>query len=131
MAAVFSPVQKQAWSILAQTWVDTEYDDQDRAKFARDLVSTGFSTSELRRIAYWEVCGSFAHFSVVAFATAGMALPDWCYPEELAQEEIASWLSRPIVFSLFNPVWLVGYLLSVTLMRATMGRVLATVARST
>ena len=125
MTQRFTQEQEQAWIVFAQTWVDTEYDAQDRSKFVETLRSTELPAPALRRICYWEVCGAFATFSTMTFLTAGMALPDWYYPEDLAREKISKWLSRPVILSLINPFWLIGYLLSVFLMRSTMGQVLA------
>lgn len=121
--------RQKAWEVLAQTWVDTSYDAEQRESFARELAGTGFSARELRHIAYWEVSGAFATFSTAVFATAGMALPDWYYPEDAAREKVAAWVSRPIILSLLNPFWLLGYPLSVGIMRSTMGPVLSAVAR--
>ena len=121
--------RQKAWEILAQTWVDTSYGSEQCAAFAKDLAETGLSPRELRRIAYWEVCGAFATYSMVVISTAGMALPDWCYPHDLAKQKTARWLSRPILLSLLNPFWLIGYPLSVGIMRSTMGPVLAEAAK--
>ena len=124
-----SASRQKAWEVLAQTWVDTSYDADQRESFARELAETGLSARELRRIAYWEVSGAFATFSTAVLATAGMALPDWYYPEEAAREKVAAWMTRPLILSLINPFWLLGYLLSVGIMRSTMGSVLSAAAR--
>ncbi len=123
--------RERAWEILAQTWADTSYDEIEKAAFAKGLAETGLSRRELNRIAYWEVCGAFATFSTTVFATAGMALPDYCFPKDVARESVTDWISRPLVFSLINPLWLLGYLLSLYLMRATMGSVLSAATRNT
>lgn len=119
--------RQRAWEVFAQVWVDTSYDEQDLAQFAGILRQTGLSPRELRRIAYFEVCGAFATFSVAVLLSAGMALPDWLYPEAQARREVADWLARPLAMSLLNPVWLLGYPLAVGMMRATMGPVLSRV----
>jgi hypothetical protein len=117
--------REKAWGVLAQVWVDTSYDEKQLDDFASQLVATGFSPAELRRIAYWDVCGAFALFTLAVFGSAGMTMPDWYYPEELAREKVAKWTARPAVISLLNPFWLVGYPISLWFMRATMGSVLS------
>jgi hypothetical protein len=37
----------------------------------------------------------------------GATLPDWYFPG--AQQKVARWLQRPLLLSLLNPLWLVGY----------------------
>lgn len=131
MARHFSPAHRLAWSTLAQTWVDTEYDERDLTRFTEALFATGLPATELDRIAYKEVCGAFALYSLAVFASAGMALPDWYYSEDLAQAKIEAWLSRPRIYSLLNPFWFIGYRFSVGMMRSIMGPVLAAVAKNT
>jgi hypothetical protein len=123
--STYSAGQKQAWAIFAQAWVDTSYDDGDRERFARDLLTTGLSPKQIRYVAYWQVCGAFATFSSVVLVTAGMALPDWFYPDDAAQEKVDRWLQRPVILSLLNPFWLVGYVLSVVMLWSTLGGVVA------
>lgn len=71
------------------------------------------------------MCGAFALFTLAVYASAGMALPDWFYPEEDAQQKVAAWLARPRLRSLLNPFWWLGYLLAIGLMRSTLHSVLA------
>jgi len=97
------------WEVLAQFWVDTWYDEGQLDQFAERLARCGFSIRELDRIAYREVCGTFAIFTLAVFASAGMALPDWCFPEDQARKKTAVWLSRPSILSWLNPFWVVGY----------------------
>src|SRR3546814_16166641 len=91
--------RQKAWEVLAQAWVDTSYDESQREAFSRDLAATSLSVQGLRRVAYWDVCGAFATFSTVVFITAGMALPDWYYPEDLARQKVGRWVSRPFILS--------------------------------
>ncbi len=114
-----------AWGVLAQAWVDTSYDATELAAFRAQLAATGLSRRELKRIAYREVCGAFALFTLAVYASAGMALPDWFYPEEDAQQQVAAWLARPRLLSLLNPFWWLGYLLAIDLMRSTLHTVLS------
>lgn len=114
-----------AWGVLAQVWVDTSYDDAQLAAFRAQLAATGLSSQQLQHLAYREVCGAFALFTLAVYASAGMALPDWFYPEEDARQQVSAWLARPRLLSLLNPFWLLGYLLAVGLMRSTMQPVLS------
>ncbi len=97
------------WEVLAQFWVDTWYDAGELDQFADRLAQCGFSIRELDRIAHRDVCGAFATFTLAVFASAGMALPDWCFPNDQARKKVAAWLSRPRLLSLLNPFWIVGY----------------------
>lgn len=114
-----------AWGVLAQVWVDTSYDAAELAAFRVQLAATGLSSRELQHIAYREVCGAFALFTLAVYASAGMALPDWYYPEDDARQRVASWLARPRLLSLLNPFWWLGYLLAIGLMRSTLHSVLS------
>lgn len=115
--------------MLAQAWVDTSYDEAQLAVFRAQLAATGLSSRQLQYIAYREVCGAFALFTLAVYASAGMALPDWFYPEEDARQKVAAWLARPRLLSLLNPCWLLGYLLAIGLMRSTMDPLLSPDAR--
>jgi hypothetical protein len=97
------------WGILAQFWVDTWYDAGQLEGFANRIAQCGFSMRELDRIAYREVCGAFATFTLAVFLSMGMALPDWFFPEDVARKKVSDWLARPVLLSLFNPFWVVGY----------------------
>jgi len=114
-----------AWGVLAQVWVDTSYDAAELAAFRVQLAATGLSSRELQHIAYREVCGAFALFTLAVYASAGMALPDWYYPEDDARQRVAGWLARPWLLSLLNPFWWLGYLLAIGLMRSTLHSVLS------
>lgn len=71
------------------------------------------------------MCGAFALFTLAVYASAGMALPDWYYPEDNARQRVAAWLARPRLLSLRNPFWWLGYLLAIGLMRSTLHSVLS------
>ena len=114
-----------AWGVLAQVWVDTSYDAAELAAFRAQLAATGLSSRELQHIAYREVCGAFALFTLAVYASAGMALPDWYYPEDDARQRVAAWLAQPRLRSLLNPFWWLGYLLAIGLMRSTLHSVLS------
>jgi hypothetical protein len=100
------------WGVLAQFWVDTWYDSEQLDAFAERIAACDLSLQELDAIVRWDVCGGFAGFSLAVVATAGMALPDWYYPEEEAIVKIRHWLSRPKISSLLNPFWIAGYIAS-------------------
>ena len=100
------------WEILAQFWVDTWYDAEQLDAFAARLADIDVSMDELNRIVYWDVCGAFATFTLAVFLSAGMALPDWYYPEDDARRKVASWVARPKVLSVLNPIWILGYLVA-------------------
>jgi len=114
------PEQRQiVWEICAQFWVDTWYDDSQLEAFAERLAQCGFSVTELDYIARREVCGAFALFTLQVFFTAGMALPDWYYPEDDARAEVANWLCKPRILSYLNPCWLIGYKMALSFFDAT------------
>lgn len=100
------------WETLAQVWVDSEYDSAELDLFAAQLAGTRFNLRELDQIAYREVCGAFACDTLLMLLTAGMAMDDWFYPEETARRKVSTWLSRPLLCSWCNPVWIVGYALA-------------------
>jgi hypothetical protein len=94
MSAPPTEERQVVWEVLAQIWVDTWYDPAQLDEFADRLARCGFSLRELDRIAHREVCGAFAIFTLTVFASAGMALPDWCFPKDQARKVVAAWLSR-------------------------------------
>ncbi len=107
------------WEVLAQLWVDTSYDPEELDRFADRLAACGFSIRELDRIATREVCGAFATFTLAVFLSAGMALPPWHFPEDRARKLVATWLSRPRLLSLLNPLWIAGYVAARALLSRT------------
>jgi hypothetical protein len=107
------------WEILAQYWVDTWYDDEQLDRFADQLAACGLSLRVLDRIAYREVCGAFATFTLAAFLSFGMALPDYFYPEEEARRKVSSWLARPRLISILNPFWVIAYLAALGYLRSS------------
>ncbi len=116
-----SPTEQQqvVWEVLAQFWVDTWYDTSQLDRFADRLAASGFSVRELDRIAYCEVCGAFAIFSLAVFLSAGMALHDWHFPEDEARRRVSAWLARPRILSFINPVWIGGYVVARCFLRQT------------
>jgi hypothetical protein len=104
------PEERQVvWGVLAQFWVDTWYDAEQLDRFADRLATCGYSIRELDRIASHEVCGAIAIFTLAVFASAGMALHDWFFPEEQARKVVSAWLARPRWQSFLNPFWVAGY----------------------
>jgi hypothetical protein len=117
------------WEVVAQFWVDTWYDARQLDQFADRLAGCSLSIRELDRIARREVCGAFAVFTLAVFASAGMALPDWHFPEDQARKKVAAWLSRPRLVSYLNPFWVAGYLAARAFLRPTWQDLRARVAR--
>lgn len=102
----------EVWAVLAQYWVDTWYDDGQLNDFALRLSRTDLTLDEMDTVAKREVCGAFATFTFAVFASAGMALPDWYYPEDEAIRKVSEWRSRPRLVSWLNPFWIVGYIMA-------------------
>ena len=119
MSAPPTEERQVVWEVLAQVWVDTWYDAAQLDEFADRLARCGFSLRELDRIAHREVCGAFAIFTLTVFASAGMALPDWCFPKDQARKVVAAWLLRPRLLSLLNPFWVAGYFAARGFLRPT------------
>lgn len=129
MSASATEERQVVWEVLAQFWVDTWYDAGELDQFADRLARCGFSIRELDRIAHYEVCGAFATFTLAVFASAGMALPDWYFPEREARQKVASWLSRPRILSLLNPFWIAGYIAARSFLRPTWAELRGRVAQ--
>src|SRR5262245_24098202 len=121
MSAPVSQMEPRAiaWAVLAQYWVDTWYDDDQLEAFASRLRQTGLTLRELDLIARRDVCGAFATFTLGVFVSAGMALPDWYYPEDEAQKKVSTWLARPRLLSWLNPFWLIGYCMALAFLGAS------------
>ena len=118
-----------AWVVLAQYWVDTWYDEVELDAFASRLLKTGLTLGELDAIARRDVCGAFATFTVAVFLSAGMALPDWYYPEEEARKKVSAWLARPRLLSWLNPIWVVGYFMALAFLGSSWSGLRSKVAR--
>lgn len=104
-----TPERVAAWDVMSQFWVDTWYDEQQLDQFAQRLAALELPLGELDRIVGWDICGAFATFTLGVFLSAGMALPDWYFPEEEARARISTWLAKPRLLSFANPLWVMGY----------------------
>ena len=91
-----SPISNErhiVWEVLAQFWADTYDDSRELQSFAAELAGSGLSLREIDYGAY----------------RFGMFTYDFTFPRDKAREKVARWLSRPLVVSLVNPIWLIGY----------------------
>ncbi|ODU46327.1 hypothetical protein [uncultured Aquimonas sp.] len=96
------------WEVLAQCWVDTEYDADQMDAFAEKLRGTGLGVEEIERIVLDEVCGAFALDTIAVYLSFGMGLDPWFFPEDEARRKVAEWLARPRWTSWLNPFWWLG-----------------------
>lgn len=96
------------WEVLAQCWVDTEYDAADLDAFAARLRGTGMGIEQIERVVFDEVCGAFALDTLGVYLSAGMALDPWFFPEDEARRKVQDWLDRPRWHSWINPFWWIG-----------------------
>ncbi len=97
------------WVTLAQFWVDTEYDSAELDRLAARIAACGFSTAELERIAFEEVCGAFAADTLFIPFGGWMAMPFHDYPEPEARTKVGRFVRRPRLLSWINPLWWIGY----------------------
>lgn len=96
------------WEVLAQCWVDTEYDGGDLDRFAAQLDAAGLDVDAMDRIVLDEVCGAFALYTLGMFLSSGMGLSPWFFPEDEARARMQAWLDRPRLRSWCNPLWWLG-----------------------
>lgn len=97
------------WEVLAQCWVDTEYDAAELDAFAARLHATGMDVEQIERIVFDEVCGAFALDTLGVYLSFGMALDPWFFPEDEARRKVAAWLGRPRWHAWVNPFWWLGW----------------------
>lgn len=99
--------REKIWEAMSYVWTEIGLDDNDFRRFGGEIAAEHQDMSAFNRAVFWDTCGAFAVETVFALLLMGMALPDWYFPEPT--RKIDRWLRRPLVFSLINPLWLIGY----------------------
>ncbi|NYZ63424.1 hypothetical protein [Luteimonas deserti] len=102
--------REKVWEATSYAWTEIGLDSDDFARFAREAQLSPEERPALAHAVFWQVCGAFALETVFALLLMGVTLPDWFFPDP--QQKVARWLRRPLLLSLLNPLWLVGYPLS-------------------
>lgn len=101
--------REQIWLAVSFAWSEIGLERSDYARFATRIGATPADATVLRRVVFWEVAGAFAVDTVLAAVSMGVTLPDWGYEDEYVLRKVRRWRARPLVWSLCNPVWLLGY----------------------
>ena len=102
--------REKIWEAMSYVWTEIGLDDKDFQRFGGEIAAQPQDMPAFNRAVFWDTCGAFAVETVFAFLLMGMTLPDWYFPE--AEQKVARWLRRPLLLSLINPLWLVGYPIS-------------------
>ncbi len=99
--------REKVWEAMSYVWTEIGLDEKEFQRFGSEISAQSKDMSEFNRAVFWETCGAFAIETAFAFLLMGTTLPDWHFPE--AEQKVARWLQRPLLLSLINPLWLVGY----------------------
>ena len=102
--------REKVWEVASYAWTEIGLRQEDFVRFAGEAQLSLGSDRALAHAVFWQVCGAFAIETVLALLLMGITLPDWFFPEP--EQKVARWLRRPLLLSLLNPLWLVGYPLS-------------------
>jgi len=78
-------------------------------KYATEIGASRRELGAFDRECLAVVCGAFAIHTVIALLSMGMYLSDWGYNDEYVIRKVSTWQSRPLLISLLNPLWLVGF----------------------
>ena len=98
------------WEAMSYVWTEIGLDDKDFQRFGSEIAAQPQDMPAFNRAVFWDTCGAFAVETAFAFLLMGMTLPDWYFPEP--ERKVARWLRRPLLLSLINPLWLIGYPIS-------------------
>lgn len=101
--------KEQVWLAMSYSWSEIGLNSREYGVFAEKIAAKPDEIGEIRKVVFWEVCGAFAVFTIFALLTMGMVLPDWGFKDEYTLEKVSRWMRRPLLLSLLNPLWLVGY----------------------
>ncbi len=88
VAPRFEPRRVAAWTVLANLFLDTWFDEEQYLRFAQTLVGTGYSPAELERIFVTEVAPVFGPNLL---SVAG----EWVLWDEDEVEELVTSAMRP------------------------------------
>ena len=102
--------REKIWEAMSYAWTEIGLDDKDFQRFGYEISAQPEDMPEFNRAVFWETCGAFAVETTFALLLLGMTLPDWYFPE--AEKKVSCWLRRPLILSLVNPLWIVGYPIS-------------------
>ena len=104
--------KEQIWIFISYWWTEIGLSEEEIDDLFGRMNINPNNLSEVRKAIFWEYCGAFAMYTLWSFLTIGIILPDWGFEEKYVRSKVFNWLRRPVIFSLFNPLWLLGYLLA-------------------
>ncbi|MDR3221510.1 MAG: hypothetical protein LBU46_05820 [Candidatus Accumulibacter sp.] len=102
--------REKVWEAMSYAWTEIDLDGDEFRCFAREIDAQPHEMALFNRAVFWDTCGAFAVETVFEILSLRTTAPDWYFPE--AVQKVAHWLRRPLLLSLLNPLWLVGYPLS-------------------
>lgn len=102
--------REKVWEAISYAWTEVGLDRGGFRRFAQDAGISPGDRRALLHAVFWQVCGVFAIETSLALIPMGITLPDWFFPEP--EQKVTRWLARPLLRSVLNPLWLVGYPLS-------------------
>ena len=102
------------WEIISYAWTEIGLE----ASECKSLVEKGGirleDLSEVDRIIFKDVCGSFAFDTFLIFPLMlWMIMPDWGYDEDYLRKRVGRWHARPYWVHFLNPMRVFGYPLAV------------------
>ncbi len=105
--------REYVWMAMSYAWteigiVGSEYED-----YAHKIAAHESEMGEFKRAVFFEIIPAFAVDTIFAFTFIGINLPDWSFDSDYLNNKVNKWLKRPLVLSLLNPIWLIGYPLAI------------------
>ena len=115
---------------MSFAWSEVGLEPHEYGKYASEIGASHRELGAFDRECLVVVCGAFAIHTVIALLSMGMSLSDWGYNDEYVIRKVSTWQSRPLLTSVLNPLWLVGFPLSVLFALGTWRRLRRAVAQN-
>jgi hypothetical protein len=113
---------------MSFAWSEVGLEPDEYGKYASQIGASHRELGAFDRECLAVVCGAFSMHTVIALLSMGVSLSDWGYNDEYVIRKVSIWQSRPLLISLLNPIWLVGFPLSVLFALGTWRRLRRAVA---
>jgi hypothetical protein len=86
--------RSDVWKAIAELYLDTEHDERDLQRIARELARSPFSVAELREIELWEVAPVVLWNVMIPAGVWDSFDPSWLTAECARRARYRSWWLR-------------------------------------
>lgn len=104
--------RKRLWLTISYAWSEIGLEDDEFSNHAEMIKALPKDMENFRKEYYFIILPALSTETICALVSMGMSLPDWGFRDGYVIGKISKWHNRPVIKKILNPIWMIGYPLS-------------------